>query len=773
MKISLRWLFDHIAQDATGVDVAHLVSLFNRRTAEIEHFYEVNIPVDQFFAVQVTAISEQRIQAFCPEKNQTFELSYRSDAVHGGWYLVTMYEKSYRFVALTDFGSSKEGLLTQLDISPDAALGEWRKQVQAQDYILEVDNKSINHRPDLWGHYGIAREVAAHLGLVLQPLDAGLANLPSVHADQEYKADDKTSLTVTIQDQAACARLSALRCNGIQNKPSQIDKAFRLALVDSRPINALVDLTNYVMFDIGQPMHVFDDAGFATNVLAACKAVQGQTLRLLDERDIALTAADTVITDGSVPVSLAGVMGGKQASFSDSTTNIIIESVALKASDVRKSAQRYKTISEASMRFSKSLDPMQTDLAIRRFVFLAQKQHLLSPLNQALVSVGVDVKPLVMQLEHAKIERTLGISLSSGRVIELLHSIGFTVTECDGSYEITVPTFRMSKDIKIAEDIIEEIGRLYGYEHIALEFPQRAMKAFDVFKDSREFQIKNYCAYAMALHEVREYAFYDESFLQKLGWRPAQAVAVKNPVSENWKVLVTSLIPHLLKNVHLNAAAQDKIRFFEQNAVWQETSNEQHTEQQMLAGIICEKSVEFYQGKALLEELFALLGLSVVWKSVEFDDAQPWYSLYKTAGLYIGNTLIGRAGMLDQAFIAPIVDQPVFGFEVVMQALFIKPEVPQFSAWSKYQEVTHDVSALVDESCKAADLVDLVGKADTHIIKVEVIDCFKKDDWQGKKALTLRYTMVDEHATMTQQELEVVTKAVETVLVQSGASIRI
>lgn len=773
MKISLRWLFDHIVQDVASVDVAQLVSLFNRRTAEIEHFYAVHLPIERFFAVQVVHLDEHSTETFCPELSKKITLPARTDAALAAWYLVTQEDTQYRFVALADFGSTKDGLLTNVDIDQTTAQGSWRSLVQADDYILEVDNKSVNHRPDLWGHYGLAREIAAHLGLTLKPLADVLAQLPTIHQEQSMSASAHSSVSVQLEDPHSCSRLAVLRCNGIIQKPSNLAVAFRLALVESRPINAVVDVTNYVMFDISQPMHVFDEAGFATNTMTARKARQDETLTLLDERQIALSSADTVITDGKVPVSLAGVMGGKQASFSPSTTNIILESAALHASDVRKSAQRYKTVSEASMRFSKTLDPMQTDLAIRRFVFLAQQQQLLAPLTESMIVVGKDVMPLRMFVAHARIERILGVHMQPERVIALLHSIEFGVTYHDGMYDITVPTFRISKDIKIEEDIIEEIGRLYGYEHIALELPTRAMKPFDLFKEDREFQIKNYCAYGMLMREIREYAFYDESFLQKLSWQPTDAVAIKNPLSENWKVLVTSLIPHLLKNIHANEASHTTIRFFEQNAVWKADSVDASSEHQMLAGVMYEKNISFYDGKAALERLFTLLGMSVTWKSIAPDESKPWFSWYKTAGLYVGDHLIGRAGMLDQSFIAPVVTGSVFAFEIMMEHLLVKPAHVTFASWSKYQEVTHDVSVLVDESVKAADLVALVQGANTHIIAVAVIDCFKKDDWVEKKALTIRYTMVDQHATMTQQDLELVTKNVETCLTNSGATLRI
>jgi phenylalanyl-tRNA synthetase beta chain len=632
------------------------------------------------------------------------------------------------------------------------------------------------------------------MGWQLKPLESILAQIPVASSDAKLTANSDFSLSLEIQDTQACPRVAALVCDDITHKASQIWMAMRLARVDSKPINTIVDITNYVMFDLSQPMHVFDAANFPDKKLTVRTAQATEKLELLDGHQISLTENDIVITDGKNPVALAGVMGGKQASFTQKAQAIIIEAGAFQASMVRNSATRVKVTTEASTRFSKQLDPMQNTVALQRFVYLAQALGVVGFVQEQLISVGKVIQPSIITVKHSFIQSRLGVQIPSERIIAILKTLEISVTtqaqDQDIVYQVTVPTLRITKDLTIPEDIVEEVARLYGFENITYQRPVRAMKSFDIEPVMRLRNIKEHCAFSMKMREVRDYLFYDESFLKRLGWYPIDAVAIKNPVSENWKVLVTSLVPHLIKNVELNMHGHEQIRFFEHNSVWQELSSGQSFEQKSFAGIFFgDKNMNFYDYKAELQGLFKAIDFPIVWAKC-IGSVEPWFDQLQAADIMLdlsaqaspeampgmaknGHIKIGRAGMLHASFVRSVVKGSGFVFEFNAELLLnYKVAAKKFTAWSKYQSVSVDISMLIDLSVTAENLEKLILQADEKIDRVSLLDFFEKDSWAGKKSLTFRYRISDFEQNLTKEVIENVTHKVTQIMVDQGAQVR-
>ena len=310
MKVLLSWIFDHIGAEVKAIDVEQLVYRFNQTTAEIEHWMPVELPLDELFIARVTASDPKSITLECPELSTQITAPYRTDAILDQWFLIKKEGNFYQWASSANFYHSKQFLLPALTLSADLRDGSWKKQVPERDYILDVDNKSITHRPDLWCHRGIAREIAAFLQLPLLPLETLLVDLP--HKEEMAEISSKDGISLAIYDPLACKRLAAVYVPTIENKPSLLPQAIRLLLVDGKPINAIVDATNYVMFDIGQPMHAFDASKIADKKLTARRGSAGEILTLLDGTAIELTPQDLVIADAQKPVALAGIMGGSQ-----------------------------------------------------------------------------------------------------------------------------------------------------------------------------------------------------------------------------------------------------------------------------------------------------------------------------------------------------------------------------------------------------------------------------------------------------------------------------
>ena len=777
MKISVNWMLDHIATPISKIDVGLIVARFNTRTAEIEHYEQSDLDLANLFLVRIESINQSGCSVWCDELQESLNLPFRNDVAVDQLLFIRRQGNVFNWEALKTYSATKEGLFPAVDCEEVLRAGQWKQYVETTDCILDVDNKSINHRPDLWGHRGIAREVAAYMGWELKPLESMLIPVPQVVAEQKIDGTAHKTLSLQIDDLTICPRIAALYCNKINNKASQIWMAMRLARVDSRPINTIVDCTNYVMFDISQPMHVFDAANFPDKNLVVRRANNNEKLELLDGTNLALSDQDIVVTDGTTPVALAGVMGGKLASFSATTSSIIIESASFHASMVRNSATRAKHATESSTRFSKQLDPMQNTTAILRFLFLAHQSGVMDSVSEALVSVGKVFNDASITVAHSFIEARLGTTISTEQVSAILQSLTFGgIVEKHGNeiiYHVIVPTFRTTKDITIPEDIVEEVARLYGFENIKYQRPARLMKSFDISVVQKIRKMKQYCAFAMKMREVRDYLFYDESFLKRLGWYPQHAVAIKNPVSENWKVLVTSLVPHLIKNVELNIHTHEQVNFFEHNSIWHEVSASESTEHKSLAGLFFgDKDKNFYDYKAELAGMFELLDLPVVWAKCQ-GPVEPWFDQLQAADLMIQGVKVGRAGTLSSMFIKGVVKGKGFAFEINSDLLVSYPvATKKFTPWSRYQAVSVDISMLVDASQSADNIAAAIKNVDKLIDNVELVDFFEKESWGDKRSLTMRYKICDFEQNVTKEVIDAITEKVQQAMVSLGGQVR-
>lgn len=777
MKISINWMLDHIATSISTIDIGSIVAHFNIHTAEIESYHAWHLDIDNLFLVTITAVDHTQIQAYCQELKQSINLTIRKDLQVGQHAFVCKNGTEFNWQKLAAYCPEKEGLFPAVDCPTELITGGWRLECETDDYIIEIDNKSINHRPDLWGHRGIAGEVAAYMGWQIKPLEQLLAHAGQIDYPVSCIANQQSSLNISIIDSALCQRIAALHCTQITHKSSTIWMAMRLARIDSKPINTIVDITNYVMFDISQPMHVFDAAAFTEKKIEVRAANNHEQIELLDGQIIQLTNQDIVLTDGKNPVAMAGVMGGKSASFHHNTKAIIIESGAFAAAVVRASAARAKVHSQAAIRFAKQLDPMQNTLALQRFLFLAQGCGVIGTINEKIVSIGTIIHPKVISLSHDFIEQSLGIQIDSHQIVLILTklqmAVSITKQDLAITYHVTIPTNRMTKDLTIKQDIVEEIARLYGYANISYKQPTRVMKSHNLNSVMRIRAIKNQAAFSMNMHEVRDYLFYDESFLQQLNWHPINGVEIKNPVSENWKFLVTSLIPHLIKNVTLNIRAHKDTHFFEIDRIWKQITPSKASEQQSFAGIFFgQNDANFYDYKAMLQKFFYALNIPITWEKIS-TPIDPWFEQFQTAQLILDGKIIGTAGMIDQTFIRSVLKGSGFVFEIIADEIInYQPTITQFHQWSKYQQVTHDISILVDQEITASSIEQLILQTHDKISNVKLIDYFEKKEWVNKRSLTFRYTLTDFDQNISKETIDLISQQVIDTMITNNAQVR-
>jgi len=777
MKISLRWIFDHINANWSDIAIEQLVDKFNKTTAEIEGFSKISIDLSKIFLVQIKNIKKDSIVTVCQELSSEFELPARKDVLEGNCYLVKKDSDAYVWATLEDFNCYKEGLIPAVYVKEVLLEGGWKKDFEAEDYILEIDNKSITHRPDMWGHRGFAREIAAIFDLGLRP-EAEFITEMAVQ-ECETSGTDENDFTVSIENPEVGKRFAGLYMPKVQNRPSSLWMASRLMRVGSRPIDFLVDVTNYVMLDISQPMHAFDAQKLASKNVTPRFAKDGEKLILLDDAEVELTSKDYVITDGGkTPIALAGIMGGKLSAIEPGTTSIFLESANFDAATIRNSSMRVKNRTEASARFEKSLDPNQNITGIFRLLKIFQDEGVAFTPSEKIISIGKEAQPLEIVISHEFIEKRLGADIEPSFIEDVFDKLEFKFQQwgemVELEYQVVVPTFRSTKDVQIPEDLVEEIGRFFGFENTEFILPKKETKPYDLSPVLLKRNIKKLLSFGLAMREVRNYSFYDESFISKLKWQPTEFMEVSNPVSENWKKLVTSLVPHLIKNVEDNHAKYDQLRFYEFSRIW---PSGEPVEEKSLAGIFFDKkNIDFYDAKSWINSLFDLLKINVTWKKADVDEIvknKPWFFPYQTAKLMVDDTLIGYAGKLDEAFLSPLFEGQAFVFEIDGDFILDhKREIDKFKPISKYPSVARDISMFVPLAVTVNQVKEIIKSCNESILDVFLVDFFQKNEWKDKKSLTFRFILQDYKKTLESREVDSVYESVVSALSTVGAEIR-
>jgi phenylalanyl-tRNA synthetase beta chain len=562
LKFSYNWIREYVPEMDTPA--RQLERLITMRTAECEGIASTGELLEQACAARIESVEpisgSHNVKAF----------------VHTGRYgdkVVVCGAPNCRpgmvsaYVPIGEkvlHGIESDGMLAsgaELGVNRDAAgILELDSQVGAPlpgcvpDSIIEIDNKSITHRPDLWGHFGMAREVAA---IVRRPLCDPVK--------PELVPLDAAAIGVDIEDLDLCPRYSALVFENVTIKPSPLWLQYRLTAIGLNPINNIVDMTNYIMSELAQPMHAFDRDLLHGDTIFVRRAREGESLAALNEQDYTLAAANLVIADARGPVALAGVIGGMHSAIVGGTRRIVLESATFNAASVRRTSSAQKLRTDASMRFEKSQDPANTVRGLARAV------ELLAELSPGIRLVGglADQRkeipappPILLPLDW--LARKLGKHTASEEVRDILERLAFGVSaSAPGVFSVTVPSWRATRDISLKEDLVEEVGRMIGYDSIEPK-PPAVLTTVPPFNAERAFERKVRGVFAnQGFAEVYNYSFVAEADARAFGMDPADHVAVANPIAPNQSLLRMSLLPELRGNVLENSKHQDSFRLFE------------------------------------------------------------------------------------------------------------------------------------------------------------------------------------------------------------------
>lgn len=650
------------------------------------------------------------------------------------------------------------------------------------DSVYDIDNKSLTHRPDLWGHYGFAREFAAVFRRDLKALDTG---------DWAYADSSDDPLQVKMQvDTELSPRYCGLVIDGIQVGPSPDWLVERLEKAGARAINNIVDLTNYVMFEVGQPMHAFDRSKLDGDLIQVRKARAQEEIETLDGESHSLSPEMLVIADAEKAVALAGVMGGANSEVSESTTCMVLESANFHPAHVRRTASALGIRTESSMRFEKGLDPNQTDLAIRRYVTLLKEicpsARVISPLLDAdQRSEAVKHEPLVIATEIGDINRRLGTQLPAEQIIDILRRLRFDVSVNGEQLSVKVPSFRATGDVNIAMDLVEEVGRVYGYDNIE---PRPPMVPVEPVRHSPLHQLLSHLrsclSQDLAFQEVYNYGFVGSALLEKVGASAENHLELANPLASDQHLMRKSLVPNMLKITAENLRFHKRFQLYELERVFLPELQSAAFEHDRfeLCGLICDVAWKknppecFYSIKGAVEDLLEQLPQAGARRFRPAQGQLPaWCHPGRSADIFLGAARVGYLTQLHPQIAQNMGIKAGVGLFVLDVSALLELELKDREAVrvQRYPTVPFDISMITPERTLIADVEELIRGVDDKVRQVELFDVYTGDNiGAGKKSLAFKITFASYDHTLQPDEIEDLQQRTMDTLDQAGHQVR-
>ena len=655
------------------------------------------------------------------------------------------------------------------EIEDDIALGTDIKSVyDIDDIIFEVDNKSLTNRPDLWSHYGMAREFATITDRELL--------VPELHATDKYDSLPKVELDVRARD--LLYRYSAIKVENITRKISPVNMRIRLFYCGSRAINFLADLTNYVMMEIGQPMHAFDNA--KVDKIEVQTFPKGLDFVTLDGVERKIDDKMLMITSGDVPVAIAGVMGGDASKIEDTTTSLLLESATFDGVSVRKTTTRLGLRTDASMRYEKMLDPELCRVATERLLYLLMKLDGGATVISAFTDDYVNHYPTItLTFDKKYVDRYTGIEISDETILKTLKGLGFKVTLENGEFTVTVPSWRATKDVTIKADIIEEITRIYGYDNFKISTSDSPLLPVrKEVRKSEEDRMKDILVASYRMHEVHSYIWSDAAKDKELGIKTLPNVKIINAQTPDHQSLRVSMIPTLLSFVKENRGFDEEFGIFEiGHTVNGLREDGTCREENRLGAVVYSKARTEEAVFGTLSDVARELCANILHKDAEFKSVEAQFDFehpVNTFGIFADGVRVGTLSVPHPTVLANIDKKCSVAFIEIETEKFasVKAGKNSYVEPSKFPAIDIDLTFNADVS--AVDFALLTEKAKAAAGEalggVAAKDIYTAED--GSAALTLRFSFVSYEKTLSKQELAPAIDAVIAAMGELGMTMK-
>ncbi|HIA6868665.1 TPA: phenylalanine--tRNA ligase subunit beta [Staphylococcus aureus] len=640
------------------------------------------------------------------------------------------------------------------------------------DQVMEFD--LTPNRADALSMIGTAYEVAALYNTKMTKPDT---------TSNELELSANNELTVTIENEDKVPYYSARVVHDVTIEPSPIWMQARLIKAGIRPINNVVDISNYVLLEYGQPLHMFDQDAIGSQQIVVRQANEGEKMTTLDDTERELLTSDIVITNGQTPIALAGVMGGDFSEVKEQTSNIVIEGAIFDPVSIRHTSRRLNLRSESSSRFEKGIATEFVDEAVDRACYLLQTYANGKVLKDRVSSgeLGAFITPIDITAD--KINRTIGFDLSQNDIVTIFNQLGFDTEINDDVITVLVPSRR--KDITIKEDLIEEVARIYGYDDIPSTLP--------VFDKVTSGQLTDRQYKTRMVKEVLEGAGLDQAITYSLvskedatafSMQQRQTIDLLMPMSEAHASLRQSLLPHLIEAASYNVARKNKdVKLFEiGNVFFANGEGELPDQVEYLSGILTgdyvvnqwqgkKETVDFYLAKGVVDRVSEKLNLEFSYRRADIDGLHPG----RTAEILLENKVVGFIGELHPTLAADNDLKRTYVFELNFDALMsVSVGYINYQPIPRFPGMSRDIALEVDQNIPAADLLSTIHAHGGNILKdTLVFDVYQGEHLEkGKKSIAIRLNYLDTEETLTDERVSKVQAEIEAALIEQGAVIR-
>lgn len=772
MKISINWINDYV--DLSGIDPDEIVKRFNLSTAEIEGVEfkgkDINnvvfgkvlsvskIPESDHLHLLSVDVGDEKLQIVCGAPN-VYEGMVTAVCKVGGSVCAGKIKQS-KLAGYDSFGmccaESELGIGADddgiMDIKEPVKIGQDIKSVwDIDDIVFEVDNKSLTNRPDLWGHYGMAREFSAIFGRPLK-------KMPLYDIS---KHDNLKKIPIKVES-SNCFRYSAISAGNITQKFSDRKMGIRLFYAGMRAINLLADLTNYVMLDLGLPMHAFDNKIVSgINVIEADG--KSSMLTLEGEEHIPPKSAVLIADTERVPVAIAGIKGGKKSGISDETNSVLFEAAVFDSASIRKTARAIGLITDASQRYEKSLDPELTPVALSRILYLLMsidKNAVVTSsfsdcYNKKYDKISIDMNPdFVSQITGADISKEF--------VIKSLKALEFKVEDRGNVIHVDVPSFRATKDISIKEDLVEEVARLYGYDNIqpkpltsAVE-PQTLIKSVEYEYDTKYLLAEKYNA-----NEINSYLWNYDDFNKQNKIETRSYVSLLDSSNAGQSGIRSELIPTLIRCLDENKNNFEDVRVFEIGRVVSGLDENNMCIENKKLGVLfaSQKKSENELFEELKSAIFDI-AKNIVGVDIFVEEGETSKVLHPVNSFVLKTRVdnLGYFGVIHPE-IRKSVDKRfnVVALEIDFDKLSnMNSYAKKVKKISKFQAVDIDYNIVCDKDMMYGDLSKILSKFKSKILNgFSLVDIYENDSvLQDKKSITIRFNLSSFDHTLSGEEIE-------------------
>ena len=619
------------------------------------------------------------------------------------------------------------------------------------DVVFEIDNKSLTNRPDLWGHYGVARELSAIYDIPLKKIDKITIdkNLPKYEV--EIKEPDK------------CHRYVGVEIENIYDKESPMWMKALITNAGMRPINAIVDITNYVMLAVGQPTHAFDRTHVEGRKIVVRNAKKGEKLLLLDDNEIELTEDDLVISDTKNAIGLAGIKGGKKDSILPDTEGVLLEAANFSASTIRKTGKRFDEKTDSSIRYEKNIDTERIDEGVSLALKLIKE---LFPESKIVAFNDVylqKTKREVIDVPQEFLDIRLGKKLSEKTITKVLTNLGYEVEYKNNVYHVTVPVWRSTGDVSLKDDVLGDIARLLDYQSfepkpLTISF-EHAVRQNNVLLERR---LKEYLAYRFGFNEIYTYPWIDIKYINAAKIDTKNAVRLATPPAPELVNLRQSLIPGMLEAISKNLRYFDEFRMFEMNQVFEKGEYSPSTKDEKLpihkkylTGCIVAKEPKkiFYELKGIIESISSFCHMEEL--SLTVKEKPSWADINAYLNITLNDEIIGSMGLLSVSAMndSKIKRTNVAIFELNADKLIPLPSrTNKFKPLPQFPLVEKDLSLIIDEETTWDNIKEAI---QNKVKELEFMEEYRGNQIpEGKKSIMLRIKIGNDDSTMTSEEIQ-------------------